>query len=846
MTSALTDLRAVPFARDLVRFGDRVALVTADQGEVSYRELADRMDAVAGQLGDRPRLVLITGAHRVDTIAAYLAALATGHPVLLVPGDRPGSLAATLAAYRPEVVVRDGRIEVRPDAGGYPLHPDLALLLTTSGTTGSAKLVRLSHGNLQSNAEAIAEYLGITPDDRAATTLPMHYCYGLSVIHSHLQRGASLLLTDRSVADDGFWELFRQHRATSFAGVPYTFDLLDRTGFDRLQLPHLRYLTQAGGRLAPATVRRYAQLGRRDGWRLFVMYGQTEATARMAYLPPALAETHPGSIGVAVPGGSFRLAPLPDWPDPDTGELVYTGPNVMLGYAERPADLGRGRVVEELHTGDIARHAGDGRYEIVGRRSRFAKLFGLRVDLSRVEQVLAQHGWTACCTSTDDQLVVAVVAPEEAHPAGLPELVATECGLPVRAVRVHPLAELPRLPNGKPDYPAVRALPPPRESPAEGGLVRLFAEVLGRPDVTADDTFVRLGGDSLSYVELSVRLERALGGLPDRWHVTPIRQLRPPDPPGVTGEPAGPGEGAGRARRRWRVRWLDPSVALRAVAIVLVVGTHAGLFAIAGGAHLLLGVAGFNFARFHLTGLARPERVRHLGRSTARLALASITWIALAYLLLTDEYAGSNVFLVHYLFPDPAADHAWQFWFIETLVYLQLAALALLALPVVDRLERRFPFGLPLALVGLGLVTRYQLVPGELATPLVVPWLFALGWAAGKAATRGQRLLVSLAVVVTVPGFFGDWRREAVVVVGLLLVLWVTRVPSWGPVSRVAALLAGSSLFIYLTHWQVYPLLAGVSPPLAVAASLVAGIGYAAVVTRVSSRLAVGLRRYRG
>src|SRR5690606_323938 len=113
------------------------------------------------------------------------------------------------------------------------------------------------------------------------------------------------------------------------AGVPYTFELLDRIGFDRLRLPHLRYLTQAGGRMPPERVRRYAELGRRDGWRLFVMYGQTEATARMAYLPPEFAASHPHCIGVPIPGGEFRLAPLPEWPEPDTGELVYTGPNVM-------------------------------------------------------------------------------------------------------------------------------------------------------------------------------------------------------------------------------------------------------------------------------------------------------------------------------------------------------------------------------------------------------------------------------------------------------------------------------------------------------------------------------------
>ena len=162
----------------------------------------------------------------------------------------------------------------------------------------------------------------------------MSYCYGLSVVNSHLLRGAALILTDRSVVEDEFWELFTRHHATSFAGVPYTFDLLERTGFEHMELPHLRYITQAGGRLEPDRVRRYAELGTRRGWQFFVMYGATEATARMAYLPPDLAHRYPGAIGRPVPGGSFTIEPLDGWTESGVGELVYRGPNVMLGYAE--------------------------------------------------------------------------------------------------------------------------------------------------------------------------------------------------------------------------------------------------------------------------------------------------------------------------------------------------------------------------------------------------------------------------------------------------------------------------------------------------------------------------------
>ena len=241
---------------------------------------------------------------------------------------------------------------------------------------------------------------------------------------------------------------------TSFAAVPYTFDLLERVGFEHIDLPSLRYITQAGGRLDPDRVRSYAELGRRQGWDLFVMYGQTEATARMAYLPPDLAAEHPHAIGVPVPGGSFRLEPVPGL---EANELVYTGPNVMLGYAERPEDLALGRVITELHTGDLASCGPDGLYEIVGRRSRFVKIVGLRVDLGRVERLLADLGLTTAAAAGSDDAVVAAV--EGSHDLALvAKTLAQDLGLPRAAVQLHSVDSVPRLPNGKPDYPAVLAL----------------------------------------------------------------------------------------------------------------------------------------------------------------------------------------------------------------------------------------------------------------------------------------------------------------------------------------------------------------------------------------------------
>ncbi|SEF18605.1 AMP-binding protein [Jiangella alba] len=825
----------VPFARDLARHGDRLAVVDGAE-RWTYRELAQRVGATAVRLGSGRKLVLVGAGNDATSLVTYLAALAAGHVALLAP---PAQADTVAAAYDPDaVLLPGGRLDVRRDGSAHELHPDLALLMPTSGSTGAPKLARLSHENVQANAESIVSFLGIRDTDRAVTTLPMHYVYGLSVVNTHLLRGAAVVLTDLSVADACFWDLFRAEGATTLAGVPLTFDLLDRVGFAGMRLPRLRYVTQAGGRLDPAHVRRYAELGRRGGWDLVVMYGQTEATARMAYLPPSLAADHPSAVGVPIPGGSFTLAPAPEATSPDVGELVYHGPNVMLGYATSPADLALGRTVTALHTGDLARRTG-GLYEIVGRRSRFVKIAGLRVDLDHVEAALTRPGVVVRCTGTDGDLLVAV---DGAEPAAVREEIAGRFGLPVRAVTAAAVtvAETPRLASGKVDHPALGALvraaasasapaaAPDAAGPLPERLRSLYADLLGRPGATLDSTFTGLGGDSLSYVEVSIRLEDELGAVPANWHVTPIRELA-----------AAP---AVATRGRWRIRRVETGVALRALAIVGVVGTHAGLFTLLGGAHVLVAAAGFGFARFRLTAADRVTRLRQQAVSVARIVVPSVAWIG-GVVLLTDQYGPLNVLLLNGLFGPPSWTSDWHFWFVEVLVYILVVLAALLAVPFVDRLERRFPFAFPVVLLGAGLLGRYEVV--DLGVPHTMPvfWLFAFGWAAARASAWWQRAGLTVVLAATVPGFFGNSPRELAIVAGAALLVWVATVPCPAPLHRVVGALAGGSLYIYLTHWQVYPRLVDVHPALAVVASLSAGVALwwlAGVVSGLGARWRAG------
>jgi acyl-CoA synthetase (AMP-forming)/AMP-acid ligase II len=799
--------------------GQRVAVRT-DFDRLTYDDLAGRVAEAAEALGQTRRLVLIETRNDISTLVHYLGASAGGHVVMPVPHRRDHT--ALEQTYRPNIVVDDRGIH-RHRRDDHHLHADLALLLSTSGSTGSPKLVRLSHDNLLANAAVIADYLGIRQTDRAATTLPMSYCYGLSVIHSHLLVGAGLILTDRSVVDQEFWELFRRHGGTSFAGVPYTFEMLEHAGFDTIDVPDLRYVTQAGGQMPPERVRRFAELGRRKGFELFVMYGATEATARMAYLPPELAMSRPNAIGRPVPGGSFTIEPIDGWSDDGVGELVYRGPNVMMGYAHEIADLALGKTVETLRTGDIARRAPDGLYEVVGRSARFVKMYGLRIDLHQVETELRTHGMTAFCTHDDDRLVVAAAGRHD-----MPELArvaADAAGVPVGSVRAVIVDELPLLSSGKPDYQTVLRLARRTGETPSTDLSGLFADVL-QTDPAAidfDASFVDLGGNSLSYVAMSVRLEREIGGLPQDWQRLSLRQLESLRKP---------------RRRRWAAT-LESSVGLRAVAIVLIVGSHAELFNLWGGAHLLLGIAGYNFGRFCLTPVPRTDRVRHLRNTIAWIAVPSLLWITLA-LLLTDDYTWTNLLLANKFLGPHDSMTAGRLWFVEVLVWTLVALALLFWLPFMDRLERRLPFAVAAAFVVIGLALRYDILrmhlgEGAWFTMLAI-WFFAIGWAAAKASTTLQRMVVTVVLAVSLHGYFGTTMREALVLGGLVLLIWLPTIRCPSALTVVAGVLAEASLYTYLVHYQVYALFDG-HPAVGVVTSLAVGVLLTYLVTVMRSWL---------
>lgn len=310
------------------------------------------------------------------------------------------------------------------------IHPDIKLLLTTSGSTGSCKYVKLTADNLQANCQSICQYLQLSADDSVVTTLPMFYSFGLSVIHTHIASGSQLVLSNATPMDKNLWALFKQYQPTCLYGVPFFYQMLLRLSLQRLPLQSVRLFAQAGGRLDNALILQlhYYSQQQNDGSchkQLFIMYGQTEATARMAYLHPDKLPEKVGYIGQAIPGGEFKLvndlAAHADNQDSNTqatqtGELYYRGGNVSLGLAQNRQMLEQVEKTEWLATGDLAERDTEGDYKIIGRLKRFIKIVGKRINLDEVEAWLSQSDLARNLTehaqilaSGDDDKLVLVV-----------------------------------------------------------------------------------------------------------------------------------------------------------------------------------------------------------------------------------------------------------------------------------------------------------------------------------------------------------------------------------------------------------------------------------------------------
>ncbi len=324
------------------------------------------------------------------------------------------------------------------------IQKDLFLLLPTSGTTGSPKFVRLSYENVNINAEQIVDYLPIDENDIAITNLPMFYSYGLSVINTHLKKNASIVLTRKNIFERDFWNLFKEFNITNFNGVPYHYLVLHRFKYS---FKNIKFITQAGGKLNKSTKLYFYKDSIQNNYKFFIMYGQTEATARISYVPPDYLPEKIESIGVPIKYGKLFI---------EDSELFYKGPNIMMGYAFSYKDLKKGKEVSTLQTGDLGYVDEDGFFYVTSRKRRIAKVYGLRISLDDLENYIETNFTIPClCKLKEDPLAGEKILVFLENPnKSLLKTIKTDLEIKykINAFEIFAIDKIPTKASGKKDY----------------------------------------------------------------------------------------------------------------------------------------------------------------------------------------------------------------------------------------------------------------------------------------------------------------------------------------------------------------------------------------------------------
>lgn len=459
----------------LSEFGDSPAVVFGDTA-LTYCELVNEADGWASNL-KQGGLVFILPSNDLGSVIGYVGALRSRTVVALInPETNLASLEHLVSVYRPQYIWTKRHVDdavpefdivhskfdyqlysISRHAFLNPVPEQLALLLQTSGTTGSPKMVRLTCANIASNTNSIVQSLQMCGSDRAITTLPFHYSYGLSLINTHLVVGGSIVLSQQSLVNRLFWELIEEHDVTNFGGVPFTFKILKTLGDPFLNSKSLRFVTQAGGRLAQDRVIDLYQSCANAGKQFYVMYGQTEASPRMSIIGGNDLSQRPSSVGRPLQGCCFYIKDShgnPVTQSGTVGNLFFSGPNVALGYAVKREDLTVGDdFCGHLDTGDRAYLDEEGFCFLVGRNSRFAKLYGHRLNLDDIENEISAQGIDIACTVVNEVLIVATS--DKSSVDDLLSKIVSEFKLHRSAVKIQVYSHLPRLDSGKVDYKAI-------------------------------------------------------------------------------------------------------------------------------------------------------------------------------------------------------------------------------------------------------------------------------------------------------------------------------------------------------------------------------------------------------
>jgi len=414
----------------LERYSSRIAVINRNNEALTFIDLI-KMSKQIGLNVKKRSLIFLLGENSIESLAGYIGFINSGSVIMLINSEiNDDDLFTLYNKYLPDFLWCSKKISLNLtgknfstifDIGEFQLlknkkkipflmDENLMLLLNTSGSLGEPKCVKLTYENVKKNSLAIIDYLKIDSEDRTITTMSMNYSYGLSIINTHLITGASIILNKKTLIDNDFWKIFYKNKVNNFNGVPYTYEIIKRIGYSKLFLNKIKYITQAGGKMNENIISEISESSIKSGSKFYVMYGQTEASPRMSYINVNDYPEKRGSIGKPIKGGKFSLQDDEGneiKKNEKTGELVYYGKNVFTGYSFDFHDLNKkNEIRNKLQTGDLAKRDTEGYYYIVGRKKRFIKLYGDRINLDYLEIKLKSKNFKTACIGNDNQLII--------------------------------------------------------------------------------------------------------------------------------------------------------------------------------------------------------------------------------------------------------------------------------------------------------------------------------------------------------------------------------------------------------------------------------------------------------
>ena len=455
------------------KYSKNIAIIDKEYSNLTYKKVLIETDKIREKIKKRS-LILIVSENSLGSLLAYIFCIINNHVGIIVDlKTTKQNILKIFKDYQPNYIFiskKNNSIFKKVCSEKYiffdqslmknkltkekKMNKNLSLLLSTSGSMGSIKFVKLSTSNLKYNTDSIINYLKINKKDSAITNLPISYSYMLSIINTHFEVGGSIVISKYSLVEKKFWETLKNSKSTSFNGVPYTYEMLSKIGLKNIKIDTLKYLTLAGGKLENDKLKEIIKFCKKNNLNFFSMYGQTEASPRISYLKPEFSQKKIGSIGKGIPGskmyiinntGKKILKPFVE------GEIICEGKNVFMGYSKDYNDLKNANEENyKLKTGDLGYFDKNGFFYITSRISRIAKIFGNRVDLGALESLMSQKSYKVACLS--DNKIVFIFIEKKYNKTNLINTISKITNLSINSFELIKLKYLPRTANNKISY----------------------------------------------------------------------------------------------------------------------------------------------------------------------------------------------------------------------------------------------------------------------------------------------------------------------------------------------------------------------------------------------------------